>query len=116
LEGERRSFENVKLDLMRRIKMLEYALRMERFELGGNSLMKFAKFTPRSKQLSQSSVSVKAPSVTHSDKQATSSNKEDSQSAKEGSVSSSPRSDGRLSSGVYRHNVLNSILRYSSPR
>lgn len=30
LEGERRSFENVKLDLMRRIKMLEYALRMER--------------------------------------------------------------------------------------
>ena len=31
LEGERRSFENVKLDLMRRIKMLEYALRMERF-------------------------------------------------------------------------------------
>ena len=31
LEGERRSFENVKLDLMRRIKMLEYALRMERW-------------------------------------------------------------------------------------
>lgn len=31
LEGERRSFENVKLDLMRRIKMLEYALRMERY-------------------------------------------------------------------------------------
>ncbi len=30
LEGERRSFENVKLDLMRRIKMLEYALRVER--------------------------------------------------------------------------------------
>lgn len=30
LEGERRSFENIKLDLMRRIKMLEYALRMER--------------------------------------------------------------------------------------
>ena len=30
LEGERRSFENVKLDLMRRIRMLEYALRMER--------------------------------------------------------------------------------------
>lgn len=30
LEGERRSFENVKVDLMRRIKMLEYALRMER--------------------------------------------------------------------------------------
>lgn len=30
LEGERRSFENVKVDLMRRIKMLEYALRVER--------------------------------------------------------------------------------------
>ncbi|EJD53232.1 WD40 repeat-like protein [Auricularia subglabra TFB-10046 SS5] len=30
LEGERRSFENVKLDLMRRIKMLEHALRIER--------------------------------------------------------------------------------------
>jgi striatin 1/3/4 len=30
LEGERRSFENIKLDFMRRIKMLEYALRMER--------------------------------------------------------------------------------------
>lgn len=30
LEGERRSFDNVKLDLMRRIKMLEYALRLER--------------------------------------------------------------------------------------
>ena len=31
MEGERRSFENVKLDLMRRIKMLEYALRVERY-------------------------------------------------------------------------------------
>ena len=31
LEGERRSFENVKLDFMRRIKMLEYALRVERY-------------------------------------------------------------------------------------
>ena len=31
LEGERRSFDNVKLDLMRRIKMLEYALRVERY-------------------------------------------------------------------------------------
>ncbi|KAI0822615.1 WD40 repeat-like protein [Trametes gibbosa] len=33
LEGERRSFDNVKLDLMRRIKMLEYALRVERYAL-----------------------------------------------------------------------------------
>jgi len=31
LEGERRSFENVKADLLRRIKMLEFALRQERF-------------------------------------------------------------------------------------
>src|ERR1700733_14469202 len=31
LEGERRSFENVKSDFMRRIKMLEYALRVERY-------------------------------------------------------------------------------------
>ena len=30
LEGERRSFDNIKVDLMRRIKMLEYALRVER--------------------------------------------------------------------------------------
>ncbi|EJT98524.1 Striatin-domain-containing protein, partial [Dacryopinax primogenitus] len=30
LEGERRSFDNVKLDLVRRIKMLEYALKSER--------------------------------------------------------------------------------------
>lgn len=30
LEGEKRSFDNVKLDLMRRIKMLEFVLRMER--------------------------------------------------------------------------------------
>lgn len=30
LEGERRSFEHVKLDFMRRTKMLEYALRVER--------------------------------------------------------------------------------------
>ncbi|KZT56509.1 WD40 repeat-like protein [Calocera cornea HHB12733] len=30
LEGERRSFDNVKLDLVRRIKMLEYALKAER--------------------------------------------------------------------------------------
>lgn len=30
LEGERRSGENTKTDLLRRIKMLEYALRQER--------------------------------------------------------------------------------------
>ena len=31
LEGERRSFENTRNDLLRRIKMLEFALRMERY-------------------------------------------------------------------------------------
>jgi striatin 1/3/4 len=30
LEGERRGFANLKLDLMKRVKMLEYALRQER--------------------------------------------------------------------------------------
>ncbi|CAG8710349.1 715_t:CDS:2, partial [Acaulospora colombiana] len=30
LEGERRSFENIKIDLLRRVKMMEYALRVER--------------------------------------------------------------------------------------
>jgi len=31
LEGERRSFENIKIDLLRRVKMMEYALRVERY-------------------------------------------------------------------------------------
>jgi striatin 1/3/4 len=30
LEGERRGVENIKLTLMKRVKMLEYALRQER--------------------------------------------------------------------------------------
>jgi striatin 1/3/4 len=30
LEGQRRSAENLKVDLLRRVKMLEYALRQER--------------------------------------------------------------------------------------
>ncbi|KDR81374.1 hypothetical protein GALMADRAFT_239242 [Galerina marginata CBS 339.88] len=90
LEGERRSFENVKLDLMRRIKMLEYALRME-----------------RSKQLSQP-VSHSTPSTKLSTIQANaaaSSQKEDSHSQKEESGGSSPRSedsplpDSRLPNG-----------------
>ena len=37
LKGECRSFDNVKLDLMRRIKMLEYALRVERYEATDSS-------------------------------------------------------------------------------
>jgi len=31
LEGQRRSAENLKVDLMRRVKMLEFAIRQERF-------------------------------------------------------------------------------------
>ncbi|KAF8964117.1 WD40-repeat-containing domain protein [Flammula alnicola] len=91
LEGERRSFENVKLDLMRRIKMLEYALRME-----------------RSKQLSQPT-SHSTPFTKLSTLQAnaaTASQKEDSHSQKEESGGgSSPRSedsplpDSRLPNG-----------------
>ncbi|KAF9459358.1 WD40-repeat-containing domain protein [Collybia nuda] len=91
LEGERRSFENVKLDLMRRIKMLEYALRME-----------------RSKQLTQP-VSQNNPPAKLAAIQghaALSSQKDDVQSHKEDSGSSSPRSedsplpDNRLPNGV----------------
>ncbi|KAF8919545.1 WD40-repeat-containing domain protein [Mucidula mucida] len=88
LEGERRSFENVKLDLMRRIKMLEYALRME-----------------RSKQLT-TSTSQPAPTKSLGLNQVTS-QKEDSHIHKEGSSGSgSPRSDDsplpdtRLPNGV----------------
>jgi striatin 1/3/4 len=71
LEGQRRSFENVKLDHMRRIKMLEYALRVE-----------------RSKQLTQSASSLSTQS------KGTSSNKDDAGSGapKQGSGSSSPGS------------------------
>ena len=31
LEGQRRSAENLKVDLLRRVKMLEFALRQERY-------------------------------------------------------------------------------------
>ncbi|TFK54848.1 WD40 repeat-like protein [Heliocybe sulcata] len=73
LEGERRSFDNVKVDLMRRIKMLEYALRME-----------------RSKQLSQPS---SAPAPKAASVQAQNVQKDETGSHKEGSSGSSPRSE-----------------------
>ncbi|KAK7023877.1 Striatin-related protein [Favolaschia claudopus] len=80
LEGERRSFENVKLDLMRRIKMLEYALRME-----------------RSKQLSQpppaSSSVPPAKLAAIQGLISSTSQKDDVQSHKEESSHSSPRSE-----------------------
>ncbi|TFK42790.1 WD40 repeat-like protein [Crucibulum laeve] len=97
LEGERRSFENVKLDLMRRIKMLEYALRMERF-------VHSALF---SKQLTHSTSHSNPPAKLASIQAhaVTSSQKEDAQSHKEESGGSSPRSedsplpDSRLPNG-----------------
>ncbi|KAF7974063.1 hypothetical protein HWV62_13471 [Athelia sp. TMB] len=78
LEGERRSFENVKLDLMRRIKMLEYALRME-----------------RSKQLVQPSGQSIPPAklAAIQAQTAASSDKGDTGSHKDGSNGSSPRSE-----------------------
>lgn len=46
LEGERRGVENVKNDLLRRIKMLEFALRQERFKGSTNSATQSAALTP----------------------------------------------------------------------
>ncbi|TFK25062.1 WD40 repeat-like protein [Coprinopsis marcescibilis] len=77
LEGNQRSFENVKLDLMRRIKMLEYALRME-----------------RSKQLNQSASTSSASSKLLAQAPGVSAlQKDDSNSQKAESGGSSPRSD-----------------------
>ncbi|KLO12014.1 WD40 repeat-like protein [Schizopora paradoxa] len=70
LEGERRSFENTRMDLLRRIKMLEFALRME-----------------RSKQLNQSVGQMPIPSKANLVQGQV---KDDN---KEGSSSSSPRSE-----------------------
>ncbi|KAH7097545.1 WD40 repeat-like protein [Auriculariales sp. MPI-PUGE-AT-0066] len=78
LEGERRSFENVKLDLMRRIKMLEHALRLE-----------------RSKQLSQPAQGQLARQLSVSNALATTATQRDDVpgTTKEEAGSSSPRSD-----------------------
>ncbi|TCD68234.1 hypothetical protein EIP91_011303 [Steccherinum ochraceum] len=76
LEGERRSFDNVKLDLMRRIKMLEYALRVE-----------------RSKQLTQAPSVPPAKLATIQSQSGGTSGKDDAYSHKEGSSGSSPRSE-----------------------
>ncbi|KAF8975792.1 hypothetical protein BGZ46_008848 [Entomortierella lignicola] len=47
LEGEKRGVDNTKLDLMKRVKMLEYALRQERSKyLGVNNALSAAKGTP----------------------------------------------------------------------
>ncbi|KAF5365579.1 hypothetical protein D9758_003126 [Tetrapyrgos nigripes] len=87
LEGERRSFENVKLDLMRRIKMLEFALRME-----------------RSKQLTQPTSSVSPQKLATIQSQIA--QKDDLSTHKAESSGSSPRSedsplpDSRLPNGA----------------
>jgi hypothetical protein len=99
LEGERRSFENIKVDLMRRIKMLEYALRVERFVSILSSTASTALTRPpplsSSKQLSQSSPhasqSIAPTKVTSLQ---SSSQKDETSSHKEASSPSSPRSEG----------------------
>ncbi|KAH7341570.1 WD40-repeat-containing domain protein [Rhizoctonia solani] len=69
LEGERRSFDNLKIDWTRRIKMLEYALKVE-----------------RTKQVNQ-------PATAQSNKVASLRKEDDPAPLKEGSGSSSPRSE-----------------------
>ncbi|KAI0798088.1 WD40-repeat-containing domain protein [Abortiporus biennis] len=100
LEGERRSFDNVKLDLMRRIKMLEYALRVE-----------------RSKQLTHTTTQSVPPAklATIQSQSGLASQKEDGFSHKEGSSGSSPRSedsplppDNRLSMGPVQNGTVGS--------
>ncbi|TDL27222.1 WD40 repeat-like protein [Rickenella mellea] len=78
LEGERRSFENTRIDLMRRIKMLEFALRME-----------------RSKQLIQAPAASMQPSKSNALQSQSNalSQKDETGSHKEGSTGSSPRSE-----------------------
>lgn len=107
LEGERRSFDNIKVDLMRRIKMLEYALRVER------SVAPLARPParalphtdtdvsppPRSKQLTQPAASSSqqpqpAPKSVAGQQPGAQSQKDDVLSNKEGSSGSSPRSEG----------------------
>ncbi|QRV89951.1 striatin-like protein [Ceratobasidium sp. AG-Ba] len=70
LEGERRSFDNLKVDWTRRIKMLEYALKVE-----------------RTKQVNQPAASAQ------SNKLASLRKEDDPAPLKEGSGSSSPRSE-----------------------
>ncbi|KAI0306730.1 WD40-repeat-containing domain protein [Multifurca ochricompacta] len=82
LEGERRSFENIKVDLMRRIKMLEYALRVE-----------------RSKQLSQPPPTSQSLPPTKVASLQSTSQKDETSSHKEGSSSSSPRSEASTWAG-----------------
>lgn len=98
LEGERRSFDNVKLDLMRRIKMLEYALRVERYVGFCSSdvacRIVFDVSCASSKQLTQPSSVPPAKLATIQSQTGGASGKEDTYSHKEGSSGSSPRSEG----------------------
>ncbi|CAK5264863.1 unnamed protein product [Mycena citricolor] len=94
LEGERRSFENVKHDLMRRIKMLEYALRMERSKQLTQPQSTTPQTIPPTKLASIQSIATSA------------SHKEDIPGHKEESSGSSPRSedsplpDARINGGA----------------
>ncbi|KAG6874318.1 hypothetical protein C0995_001543 [Termitomyces sp. Mi166 len=104
LEGERRSFDNIKLDLMRRIKMLEYALRMERCDVVPYIRREW---TLTSKQLTQpTSQNVPPSKLALIQNHVASSQKDDAQSHKEDSGGSSPRSedsplpDSRLTNGA----------------
>jgi striatin 1/3/4 len=92
LEGERRSFDNVKLDLMRRIKMLEYALRVERYvlKLFHSLFLNILTCHIRTKQLNQSSSQAVPPmKLAAIQSQMGGSSQKD-----EGSSGSSPRSEG----------------------
>ncbi|KAH9946343.1 WD40 repeat-like protein [Epithele typhae] len=86
LEGERRSFDNVKLDLMRRIKMLEYALRVE-----------------RSKQLAQPPAQSVPPSklATLQSQIALTSHKDDGSSGSSPRSEDSPLPPDRMSTGSF---------------
>lgn len=105
LEGDRRSFDNVKLDLMRRIKMLEYALRMERCvsAVGGRSAQVDVS-GDRTKQLGQpSSQAVPIAKLAALQAQSGQASQRDNDSS-----GSSPRSEGAcrllhcgLGSGLY---------------
>ena len=93
MEGERRSFENTRIDLLRRVKMLEFALRMERYVVA-QFTRHATDTTPRAKQLNQASGAQNALSTKSGNAH---SQKEDSGSHKEGSDGTSPRSEGASS-------------------
>lgn len=97
LEGDKRSFENTRIDLLRRVKMLEFALRMERsvsktVEHSDPYSISFgASFS--SKQLNQPVSHISSSSKSS----AIAGQKDDVGDHKEESSGSSPRSEGDYS-------------------